>query len=293
MNFYVRLINEAVEYIEGNIYKKIMLEDIASHFNISKFHFNRMFKTVSGITLKQYILGRKLTEALKALAENEASIIDAAYNFGFEYPEVFSRAFKKHFGVSPSAWGEAELDRNLIHRVNIVEREIISCKGTLTLSGEYIYLREMQLTGLYLEVDTNSDTFKSQMNHAGATFLEASGQTDFLNQDRLYVVVSCHETDNGEYTVFYGREAKAEVRTFFEKRIVPEGWYVRFLYTGDMFEIREAFIDDLYRWIMVKEAVLNPNGVGMLNLFEKDYPITQEVQIYVPIKKPNSQQERS
>jgi AraC family transcriptional regulator len=53
-----------------------------------------------------------------------------------------------------------------------------------------------------------------------------------------------------------------------------------------MFDIREAFVDDLYRWVMVKEIQLNPNGVGMMNIYEKDYASTGNVQIYVPIKQP-------
>jgi len=61
---------------------------------------------------------------------------------------------------------------------------------------------------------------------------------------------------------------------------------VSFNYQGDMFNIREAFIDDLYRWIMVKEAELNPNGVGMLNIYENSYPRNNSVQILIPVKRP-------
>ncbi|MDF2615183.1 MAG: DNA-binding protein AraC-type [Clostridia bacterium] len=294
MNIYVNLINEAVDYIEENIHERMSLEDIAKQLCVSKFHFNRMFKTVSGMTLKQYVLGRKLTKALCYLIETGDPVIDAAYRFGFEYPEVFSRAFKKHFGVSPSACQDEKIHVHSVEKINIIDRDIINYKGTLALNGTDTYVTRLQLEGTYIEAYVKSEQFKSLMQSAGEAFLAAAQKVSWLDHTKLYAVVSCHEEDNGEYTVFYGMQGiDISQETNFEKRDVPEGWYAKFVYHGDMFDIRETFVDDLYRWIMVKEIQLNLNGVGMLNIFEEDYLETSEVQILVPIKKPLSQQETS
>lgn len=285
MNLYVSLVNDAIEYIESNIHKNIYLEDVGNYLCISKFHFNRMFKTVSGITLKQYILGRKLTIALGYIIENEVSVIDCAMEFGFEYPEVFSRAFKKQFGISPSKCKNAEINKGLINKVSMVERDIINYRGTLTLKGSCIYLEKLNLEGVFLEVDANSTKFESNLNNAGAEFLNESIKCPWLEHQNLYAAVCCHGKDNGEYTVYYGKkQIETNGTSIFEKNTVPEGWYAEFLYKGDMFHIREAFIDDLYRWIIVKEVELNPNGIGMLNIFEKDYENSGLVRILVPVK---------
>jgi len=287
MNFYVNLINETIKYIENNLHEKISLEDIAAHFCVSKYHFNRMFKTVSGSTLKQYILGRKLTEALKRITEENVSVIDAAYDFGFEYPEVFSRAFKKQFGVSPLACKNEKAHNNLVIRANIIERDIVNYKGNLTLRGTCNYLKELSLEGVFVEVNENSDEFEPLLRSSGENFLAQSQKVRGFKADNFYTVVNCRNEDNGEYTVFYGMEREVVSKeNYFQKRIVPEGWYASFIYIGDMFNIRETFVDDLYRWIMIKEVELNSNGVGMINIFELDYLNTKEVQILVPIKKP-------
>ncbi|SNT19422.1 AraC family transcriptional regulator [Anaerovirgula multivorans] len=293
MNYYVNLINETITYIEDNIHEKLSLDDLASHFCISKFHFNRMFKTVSGMTLKQYILGRKLTQSLSYLKEKGVAVTDIAYEFGFEYPEVFSRAFKKQFGVSPSACKVEKTNENLVKKASIVERDIVNYKGTLTLNGTYVYLDKLHLEGIFVEVDIHNEQFKALMTSTGQTFLEASQKSDWLDHERLYTVVNCHGEDTGEYTVFYGKSELVAKETSFKKYTIPSGWYTKFIYYGDMFDIREAFVDDLYKWIMAKEIKLNPNGVGMLNIFEKDYLKTSEVQILVPIKSPYKQQEMS
>lgn len=63
MNLYIEIINQTIDYIEENITNKLTLLEISKQFNISEYHFNRMFKTVVGKTLKQYILERKLANA--------------------------------------------------------------------------------------------------------------------------------------------------------------------------------------------------------------------------------------
>lgn len=286
VNYYVRLINQTIDYIENHLTEKIGLEEIAEYFHVSKFHFNRMFKTVAGMTLKQYILGRKLTEALGYLTEINESVIDATYHFGFEYPEVFSRAFKKQFGISPSGCRTKKIGGELVKKARIVERDIVNYKGTLTINGVSTYLDGLDLEGIYIEVNVNSEDFASTMQSTAEQFLAAAMETKELDHERLYTVVNCHGEDHGAYTVFYGMQsiAKGE-NSNFQRRAVPQGWYERFIYVGDMFEIRESFVDDLYRWIIIKEIELNPNGVGMLNIYEHDYEKTKEVQIYVPIKK--------
>ena len=287
MNFYVSLINSTIDYIEENIGERLTLEEVSKHFSVSEFHFNRMFKTVVGKTLKQYILGRKLTRAFERLSATEESVIDIAYDFGFEYPEVFSRAFKKQFGVSPNICRIEKPQLGLVKKAAVVERQIISCQGSLALKGTFKYLEGLHLKGWYVEVDANSKEFEPKLRASADAFLKEVQGPDYLGQGGFYTVVNCHGEDNGEYTVFYGVQGKPGVHAeAFKGRIVPEGWYASFVYCGDMFDIREAFIDDLYRWVMVREVELNPNGVGMLNIFGKDYGSTGSVQILVPVKEP-------
>ena len=98
MNSYINLINKTIDYIEENIFERLNLSDISKQAYLSEYHFERLFKVIVGKSLKQYVLGRKLTMALDRLNNTNDPIINIAMDFGFEYPEVFSRAFKKQFG---------------------------------------------------------------------------------------------------------------------------------------------------------------------------------------------------
>jgi AraC family transcriptional regulator len=246
-----------------------------------------MFKTVTGITLKQYILGRKLTKAMEQLKSTTQPIIDIALDLGFEYPEVFSRAFKKQFGLSPACFREGQSSLKGIQKVSIVERDIINYRGVLALKGSTILLDDLMLKGISLSANTYTSDFEQNLRSKTEGFIMDSAVDISLAQDTFYTVVSCNGEDNEEYTVFCGRKPVGVSQTMcLQERIVPHGWYVSFKYQGDMFNIREAFIDDLYRWIMVKEAELNPNGIGMLNIYENSYPQNSSVQILIPVKRP-------
>ena len=287
MNLYVTAINEIIEYIECNIGESLQLTDISTQAGISDFHFNRIFKTVTGRTLKQYVLGRKLTKALEQLRDTDKSVIEIAIDLGFNYPEVFSRAFKKQFGVSPTTI------RNQKHRIvgikkaAIVERDILNYRGTLALKGNSVYLDAMKLKGVNVTADTTSGKFKKNLKASTETFILKSADNEELKQEKFYTIVSCGGNDNGEYNVFCGRQPIRNTVTIdLDEYNIPEGWYVDFIYYGDMFDIREVFIDDLYKWIIVKGAELNPNGIGMLNIYNNKYPQDSKVHILVPIKKP-------
>lgn len=287
MNFYVSVINDVVEHIESNIGEDLPLADLSSRAGISDFHFNRMFKTVTGVTLKQYVLGRKLTSAVEQLRGTDKSIINVAVGLGFENPEVFSRAFKKQFGLAPSYFRQQKPDVKGIKKASIVERDIINYRGTMALKGTSVRFGETSLLGVHVMADTSSGTFKQNLKSKTEGFLTRSAKMTGFKQDRFFNIVSCSGTEDGIYNIFCGRQFDPEMDSSgFDRYTVPDGWYADFTYHSDMFDIREVFIDDLYKWIMVKEAELNPVGIGMLNIYPGNYPVDNTVHILVPIKNP-------
>ena len=101
MEWITRLQN-AIDYIECNLDKKLDYDDIAKRAYSSNYHFQRVFGLTCGLTLGEYIRRRKLTVAGNAILLSCAKISDVAFKYGYETPESFSRAFKKFHGVTPS-----------------------------------------------------------------------------------------------------------------------------------------------------------------------------------------------
>lgn len=101
---YLDDIHKIVTYIEDNLDKDIYLEEIIRMTRLSKFHFIRIFKALTGTTLNEYIRRRKLSKAAYELVETTTSIIDIAIFYGYGSQEAFTRAFKDMYGATPKAF---------------------------------------------------------------------------------------------------------------------------------------------------------------------------------------------
>ena len=99
-DYYVKY---AKKYINNNVYEKILLSEISSDLNISKEHFNRLFKDVEGITPYTYVLNLKIEKAKQLLAK-DYDICEVALEVGFFDQSHLNRVFKKHMLTTPKAY---------------------------------------------------------------------------------------------------------------------------------------------------------------------------------------------
>ena len=95
-------LNNALQYIEANLEKKLDMEAVAAQACCSHFHFLRMFEVISGMTAGEYVRQRRLSQAALMLASGNERVIDVALRYGYDTPESFAKAFKRLFGVTPS-----------------------------------------------------------------------------------------------------------------------------------------------------------------------------------------------
>lgn len=98
------MINNAKEYIRGNLSKPIMLTNIAAHLGVSACHLSHVFSAESGFTLSSYLINARMKMAAKLLADPALRISEVAYAVGFEDPNYFSKAFHRHFGCAPEKY---------------------------------------------------------------------------------------------------------------------------------------------------------------------------------------------
>jgi len=81
--------------------QKIELKDIADNVFLSKYHFHRVFHSVVGEPVAEYIRRRRLMESANELLNTDDKIVDIAFKYQFSSQEVFSKAFKRLYGISP------------------------------------------------------------------------------------------------------------------------------------------------------------------------------------------------
>lgn len=94
---------KARDYLLTRFREPVSLQQLAAHCLVSPFHFSRIFKAITGESPHQYLNAVRLTHAKLMLEETYASVSAIAYDCGFNSPEHFVTAFRKMYGIRPSA----------------------------------------------------------------------------------------------------------------------------------------------------------------------------------------------
>lgn len=103
---YIARLNHVLDYIHANLDQPLSLEALARVAGFSPFHFHRLFKSLVGETLYDYVWRTRLERAANLLLVTEpaSAIIEISLRCGFSSPAVFSRAFRERFHLSPSEY---------------------------------------------------------------------------------------------------------------------------------------------------------------------------------------------
>ena len=102
MSDYFKNLQKTLDYIEEHIKEEISLEQLSALCFYSTHHYHRVFQSVIGIPVADYIKKRKLSVAAGEIIGTDKKIIDIALNYGFNSHETFSRAFKRIFDITPN-----------------------------------------------------------------------------------------------------------------------------------------------------------------------------------------------
>lgn len=100
------LLAEALEFIEENLTENIKTEDIAANLYCSKSKIEKLFKYVTRISIRNYIIRRRMSLAAKEISSSKGdiSLLDLALKYGYGSNEAFSRAFRMVWKVTPSEY---------------------------------------------------------------------------------------------------------------------------------------------------------------------------------------------
>lgn len=110
-----QLYNDIEDYVKHNIHTPLTVTGIAKHFGYNKKYFSHMFKNMSGETLKQYIIGRKIEEANFLLTDTNLTVMEISSILGYSDNHNFMRSYKKVTGMSPTQYRNAFSKRVLNH----------------------------------------------------------------------------------------------------------------------------------------------------------------------------------
>ena len=261
---YLRQIQRGIDYIEANLDETIELSEVSKVGGISHWHFQRIFKALTGETLKTYVRSRRLANSLERLLATDMRILDIAMRAGFESQEAFTRAFKKAFGMTPNEYRrlgdkslflrKVQFDEDYIRHINenvSLEPDVYD-QPTMTLVGQRTY---------FYSVDSEKNNIGERLPPLWAAFLPRLEQIEQVVAGKCYGVVEQTAEDSELLQYHAAIEVPDHVRPP-EGMVgvqVPPATYARFAHRGEAKNI-DRTVNYIYSTWLPQSGKRHTNG---------------------------------
>ncbi len=149
----IQILIDALEYIDNNLTESINTEDLANHLYCSKSTIEKLFKYINNITIRDYIIRRRMSKAAMELTSHpEKTVLEIGLQYGYGSNEAFSRAFYSIWQVMPSEFRKNPSNYELFPGYKIdrelMEEERMKDRKKVDISELYDCINERR--GCYL-----------------------------------------------------------------------------------------------------------------------------------------------
>jgi AraC family transcriptional regulator len=99
-----RRVVEAIRFVESDAAESVQLQNLAAIAGMSKFHFLRVFRRLTGLTPYQYLISARMRRAAVGLASSRRPVLTVALESGFGDLSTFTNRFRATFGLTPTQY---------------------------------------------------------------------------------------------------------------------------------------------------------------------------------------------
>lgn len=288
MNYYNR-IQRSIDFIEQNLGDEITLSQAARQAYCSLYHYHRIFQSMVGYTVKDYIRKRRISCAAEELINSNIRIIDIALKYQYKTHESFSRAFFKEVGISPNEYRKYKKIIHNFDRVNIYNNIYTSILQENLVGPKIVCRNALMVIGIELRTSKSEEIDFKQIPMFWNKFFNSKLGDKIPNKvyPDTYLGYSCDFDEQANYTYLICSEVEDVTPTpkGMVTKIIPASRYATF-------EVKGPIPDNLINtWRYVYNTWLPNSGLELidntdfeeLNIhrIKKDIP---EVTIYIPVR---------
>ncbi|MGB2626098.1 MAG: AraC family transcriptional regulator [Candidatus Acidiferrum sp.] len=289
---YVHRIDRVIDYLRGNLDRPAKLAELAKVACFSEFHFHRIFRAVSGETLKNFTNRLRLEKAARLLRYSDQSLTEIALDCGFSSSATFSRAFRSGYDTSPSQFRRSgEIKKSKICKELFPEDEY-----GLVMSAEekrnafpvrLLDIPERQVAYIRVKNAFEMDRVLAALK----TVIEWSKSEDIFQQGILFgmSIDDPHVTPRHlyRYEVCLASSLPFELRESMSKVKMPAMRYAVITVSGDIHKVATAW-DYLYRdWLINSDY--EPEHAPALEVFLDKESATDwshfELELCLPVRR--------
>ena len=98
------LFEDATAIVEAEYASDLSLDDIARRVASSRRQLQRAYAEIGRTTFRDHLTAVRMTRAAEMLTGRGLTVREVAHRVGYRQPAQFAKAFRRHHGVSPSAY---------------------------------------------------------------------------------------------------------------------------------------------------------------------------------------------
>ncbi len=95
-------LRQITDWLREHIAEEFNLDRLAAQAGLSKFYFNRLFKSAVGVSPSHYHINLRMDAAKRLLRETKKSVVTVGLDVGYANPSHFAQLFRRETGLSPS-----------------------------------------------------------------------------------------------------------------------------------------------------------------------------------------------
>ena len=88
-------------YVQANLHKPLLLENVAQHLFLSRAQFTRTVRRETGMSFNEFLVSHRMEKAIELLQNSDWTITAISIFVGFKSPSYFNTVFKQHTGKTP------------------------------------------------------------------------------------------------------------------------------------------------------------------------------------------------
>jgi len=96
----IAVLNRVVGFVEEHLTEEVDIVGLTRDLGTTEYHLRRMFSSLAGMPLSEYIRRRRMTVAAADVL-GDGDLLGIAVRFGYGSTEAFGRAFRAVHGISP------------------------------------------------------------------------------------------------------------------------------------------------------------------------------------------------
>jgi len=276
--YYLRL-EKAIEFVEANLDKKFPLSAVSKNAFSSLSHFHRIFYFMTGLTIKEYIRRRRLSNAAIQLTTTKRTVLDIALEAQFESPESFNKSFKKLFALSPKEFRNKKSEFQVMNRMILPRNEELKQPENIALN--FVYFPQQIVIG----IKTRTTLENSQQTIDIPLFFEKVMKSNLLanihnavDQQKIFGIYSdMSDEEEFDYTVGLLVDEILEIEDEkYLKHVLPDSEYARFTVQGNPNQLENA-------WLYIYGAWMPNSGRSRQKGFDFEIYYPEKTDIYIPM----------